>query len=96
MQGLILIASLGFLIALYYAIMLSRETKHERYWLMLGISALFLAIHEWTLIPWQFHLIDEQQRLMIAQIASIIGAVTFGYAVYGLATSMRKIRERLE
>lgn len=95
-QGLILVGSLGFLIALYYAVMLSRETQHERYWLMLGLSALFLAIHQWTMIPWEFHLITNEIKFLIEQLSAILGAITFGYATYGLATSMRKIREKVE
>lgn len=95
-QGLILIGSVGFLVALYYAIKLSKETRHEKYWLLLGVSAVFLAVHEWTMIPWQFHVITNDVRFLIEQISIILGAVTFGYAVYGLSTSMKKIRKKLE
>lgn len=95
-QGLILLGSIGFLVVVYYAFRLSKETKHEKYWLVLAVSAIFLAVHQWAMIPWEFHIITDDVRFVIQQISVIIGAVLFAYAVYGLFTSMKKIRERTE
>lgn len=92
----IMLGSVGFLIAVYYAFKLSRETKHEKYWMALSLSALFLAIHQWTMIPWEFHLITDDFRFLLVQSSSIIGAILFIYAIYGLSSSMKKIREKME
>jgi hypothetical protein len=95
-QGLILLGSVGFLIAIYYAIKLSKETKNERYWLALAISAILLAIHQWSMVPWEFHIITDNVRFVIQQISGIIGAILFAYAVHGMFASMKKIREKLK
>lgn len=94
-QGLILLGSLGFLVVVYYAFRLSKETKNEKHWLILAIAAIFLAIHQWTMIPWEFHIITDDVRFVIQQISVLIGAVLFAYAIYGLFTSMKKIREKM-
>ncbi len=94
-QVLILLGSLGFLVVVYYAFKLSKETKNEKYWLALVISATFLAIHQWAMIPWDLHIITDNVRFVIQQISVIIGSVLFAYAIYGLFTSMKKIREKM-
>ncbi len=95
-EGLILIASLGFLFAVFYAFKLSKETKHEKYWVILAIAAFLLAIHQWMMIPWGFHLIGERLRLTIEQISAILGSVLLGYSMFGLYNSMKKIKEKLK
>ena len=95
-QSLIFLGSIGFLIAVYYAFRLAKETKNEKYWLILAISAIFLAIHQWAMIPWSFKIITDEIRIIIQQISVIIGAILFTYSVYGLFSSMRKIRRKLE
>ncbi len=94
-EGLILIASLGFLFAVFYAFKLSKETKHEKYWVILATAAFLLAIHQWMTIPWGFHLIGEKLKLTIEQVTAIIGSVLFGYALFGLYSSMKKVKEKL-
>lgn len=94
-QGLILLGSLGFIIVVYYAFRLSKETRNDKNWLVLAVSAVFLAMHQWTMIPWEFHIITNDVRFAIQQISVIIGAVLFAYAIYGLFTSMKKIREKM-
>ena len=95
-KGLILLGSIAFLVVVYYAFKLSKETKNEKYWLVLAISAIFLAIHQWTMIPWEFHIITDDVRFIIQQISVIMGAILFAYAIYGLFISMRKIREKMK
>ncbi len=94
-QGLILLGSLGFLVAVYYAFRLSKETKNEKHWLVLALSALFLTINQWTMIPWEFHIITNDVRLAVQQITMIIGSILFAYSIYGLFASMKKIREKM-
>lgn len=79
----------------YYAFGLSKETKNEKYWLISAISAIFLATHQGTMIPWEFHIITDNVRFVIQQISVIIGAVLFAYAIYGLFTSMKKIKQKM-
>ncbi len=95
-QGLILLGSIGFLVVVYYTFRLSKETKNEKYWLILAVSAVFLAVHQWTMILWDLHIITDNINLMIQQISILIGAVLFGYAIYGLFTSMKEIKEKME
>ncbi len=94
-QGLILLGSVGFLVAVYYAFVLSRETGNERYWLILAFSAIFMAIHQWTMIPWEFHIITDDVRFVIQEISVIAGSALFAYSIYGLSSSMKKIREKM-
>lgn len=96
LEGLVFLGSVGFLLVIYYAFRLSRETKHEKYWVVLALSALFLGIHQWVLIPWELHLITDRVRLLLEQVSAIFGAVLFAYAVYGLHSSMKSIRKRME
>ncbi len=95
-QILTLTGSAGFLAAVYYAFKLSGETKHERYWLVLAIAATFLAINSWAKLPWEFHIITSDVREWIEQISGMLGAVLLGYSVYGLARSIRMVREKTE
>lgn len=94
-QGLTLLGSLGFLVVVYYALRLSKETENEKHWLVLALSAIFLAMDHWALIPWELHLITDDARFVIQQASAIIGAALFAYAIYGLFTSMKKIREKM-
>lgn len=95
-EGLILISSMGFVFAVYYAFKLSKETKHEKYWIMLALASLILAIHFWAMIPWGLHLITDKSQRYIGQIAGISGAILLGYSHWGLYSSMRKVKEKLK
>ena len=93
MEGFILLGSVGFVIAVYFAFRLSRETENERYWLVLALSSLVMAMHQWSMIPWSLHIIAERARLIIQEASAIAGSLLFTYAMYGLYSSMKKIRE---
>lgn len=95
-QGLILLGSLGFLVVVFFAFKLSRETKNEKYWLILAISAIFLAVHQWAMVPWELHLITTEVKFVVQEVSVIIGAILFAFAVYGLYDSMKKIRRKME
>ncbi len=96
MEALVLVGSIGTLVATYYAFLLSRETGHEKYWLMLAVSAFFFAIHQWLLIPWEAGIIAEQTRLVLEQISVVISSALFGYSVHGLHKAMTEVRRRVE
>lgn len=93
---LIFLGSFGFFVALYYAFKLSKETQNEKYWLSLAISALFLTLHEWIEIPWILHIVSDNAKAIMKHSTAFIGSILFAYAMYGLYTSMKKIKEKLE
>jgi hypothetical protein len=90
-----IVSSLVFLIGVYFAFKLSKETRHEKYWLYFVLGFFIFAIHHWMMIPLNFGLSNEIQEI-IEHTTSIIGALFIGYATFGLYNSMRKIRKRLE
>jgi uncharacterized membrane protein YagU involved in acid resistance len=96
LNTLTIISSIIFLIAVYYSFKLSKETKHEKYWLLLAFGFFVFAIHHWMMIPWSFDLAYEESKEMIENISSIIGALLIGYATFGLYSSMKKVRSKLE
>lgn len=93
---LVLIGSLGFAVALYYAYMLSEETGNERYWFGFVIAALGLGIHQWIKIPWELGLFGlDTVYLAISELGEIAGGIALAYASYGLYTAMRTIRKKM-
>lgn len=92
---IVLVVSVSFLIAVYFCIRLSQETRHERYWLALAIGAFMQALHHWLSLPWHFHLISESLLYWAYQLTALIGALFLAYAVYGLYSSMREIRRKI-
>ncbi len=93
---LTIISSLILLIAVYYSFKLSKETKHEKYWLFLAFGFFIFAIHHWMMIPWNFNLANGNNKELIENISSIIGALFIGYATFGLYNSMKKVRNKIE
>ena len=94
LEVLIFIASIMFLIAVYFSFRLSLETKHEKYWLALATGFLVFAIHHWMEIPLSFGLLGEGIERVIEQVSSIVGSILFAYATHGLYTSMKEINEK--
>ncbi len=97
LEVLVLVGSLGYVVALFCACRLSRETGNERYWFFFVVAALGLGIHQWIKIPQYLGIIgpDTAYRA-IRELAEIVGALAFAYASYGLCTSMRAIRRKME
>ncbi len=95
-EGLVLLASLGFLVAIYFAYKLWRETRGERYWPYFLVSAVALGVREWAVIPVDLHLISRSTGILIVEASAIVGGLAFAYASYGLYASMKRIREHLK
>ena len=93
---LVIIASLALLAGVYYSFKLSKETRHEKYWLLLALGFFIFAVHHWMMIPFLFGIIEESARLLIEQLSSIIAAVLIAYSMHGLYSSMKKINRKLE
>lgn len=96
LEILIILASIAFLVAVYFSFKLSKETRHEKYWLALAVGFFIFAIHHWMMIPWTFGFIPESAGHIIEQISSITGALLFAYATHGLYSSMREIKKKLK
>ena len=94
LELLIVLASLIFLIAVYFSYKLSKETKHEKYWLALSFGFLVFAIHHWMEIPLSLGIMEESVERIIEQISSIVGSILFAYATRGLYNSMKEINAR--
>jgi len=92
----IFLSSIIFLIAVYFSFKLSKETKHEKYWLFLALGFFIFAIHHWMMIPWSLDLINQNIKENIEHLSSIIGASFIAYATYGLYNSMKSIKKKIQ
>ena len=95
-RWLSLIGSIGFLAAIYFSVRLSKETRHERYWLMFALSGLFFAIHYWLMAFEHYELVPEHVAVPGEAVSGLIGAILFGYASFGLHRAMVNIRRQIE
>ncbi|MFH1211158.1 MAG: hypothetical protein V1645_04575 [archaeon] len=95
LKVLAFLASVVFLVAVYYSFKLSKETRHERYWLLLALGFFVFAIHHWTILLGFYGAISESTNLLVEQVSSIVGALLIAYSTYGLFVSMRRVREKL-
>lgn len=95
-QGLVLLASLGFLAAVYYTYRLSQETKGEKYWTFFLVAAATLGLPYWLSIPHDLNLISGESLTLIGELAAIVGALSLAYASHGLYKTMKRIRKRVE
>ncbi len=77
-QGLVTIASLGFLAAAYYTYRLSQETRGEKYWVFFLLAALAMGAEQWLDIPHELGLLSKPSIVMLAEGAAIIGALRLG------------------
>ncbi|MBM3309682.1 MAG: hypothetical protein FJY77_05440 [Candidatus Altiarchaeales archaeon] len=89
-----IITFLAFLIVVYYTLRLVRETKYEKYWIFLLISALFLGVHHLAGIPYLLGMMDEHTLKILEDSGAVLGSLSLAYAAYGLSKTMREIRER--
>lgn len=95
-QWVLAIGSVGFLIAIYFSFKLSNETRHERYWVLFSLSALFFALHYWLMLAEIRGLLSTGALLAGQALSGLIGAALFGYASYGLYRAMVKVRLQME
>lgn len=93
---LIVVASLALLFAVYFSFMLSKETKHEKYWILLALGLFIFAVHHWLMIPSLWGNISEEMIETIDNITSILGGIIIAYSTYGLYKSMRLVKQKVE
>ena len=91
---LVIAASITLLCAVYFSFKLSRETRHEKYWILLSLGLLIFAVHHWLMIPSLWGDISPETIELVENITSIISGVLIAYSTYGLYTSIRKINEK--
>ena len=95
--GIILtvISTISFIAALYFAYMLSKETKGEKYWVLFLISAVAFTISHILRHPELPVFFSESAREVLIEIMEVAGAFSFAYACYGLYSSMKRIRKKI-
>ena len=93
---LLVLAALSFLVALFFAIKLYRETDRGWYWLTLVLSALFFGIAHWTLILFPFSFVGFEFLALIQESSEIIASLLFALSCYGMYSTMKRIRKRIE
>jgi len=96
LQLLIYLAAFLFLLAMYFSFKLSKETQHEKYWIFLAIGFLVFALHHLSMIPLMFGIISEDLQHFLEPLSSILGTIFISYAMWGLYSSMNKVKKRLE
>ncbi len=95
-QGLVVLSSIGFIVAIYFAFRLSEETRGEKYWFYFLVAAVALGLHKWIEIPFELAVIRHDAFVAVQEAAAIVGALSFAYASRGLYKYMRRIREKVK
>jgi len=93
---LTIIASVVLLFAVYFSFKLSRETKHEGYWLSLSLGLFIFAVHHWLMIPSLWGNISDAALELVENITSILGGILIVYSTYGLYKSMKTVKQKVE
>jgi hypothetical protein len=93
--GLALFSTALFVLAIFFSLMLSRETKGEKYWFFFVITAFSMAVFHFVRHPWAFAFLFPTTIDLIQEIAEIVGAASLAFACFGLYISMKKIREKV-
>ena len=95
-QMLIILASVTLLFAVYFSFKLSKETKHELYWILLSTGLFIFAVHHWLMIPSLWGNISFETIELIEHITSIVGGILIAYSTYGLYSSIKKINQKIK
>lgn len=92
---LTIVSTLLFILAVFFAIKLSRETSGEKYWFFLLVATVSMAVFHIVRHPWAAALLSGEAVNIIVEISEIVGAFSMAYAAFGLYTSMKRIREKI-
>jgi NADH:ubiquinone oxidoreductase subunit 4 (subunit M) len=93
---LVILSSILFAVAVYYTYRLSEETNRGKYWVFFLLAAIGLGMHEWLKVLQIFLRIPEPMYNLLLELGVVAGAASLSYASYGLYTSMKEIREKVE
>lgn len=94
--ALVIFSSILFGVAVYYTYRLSEETNRGKYWMFFLLAAIGLGMHEWLKVLQIFLRIPEPTYNLFLELGVVAGAASLSYASYGLYTSMKKIREKVD
>lgn len=92
------IAALSFLLAVFFAVRLYRETDRGWYWLSLVLSAIVFAIPQWMkfVFPPIFPRGFMPLNPVIEEASGILGSLLFTLSCWGMYKTMKHIRKRVE
>jgi hypothetical protein len=89
------LAAISVIVALVFAIKLYRETDKRWYWLSLLLSAFFFAFSQWSAII--FPLVQSFAVIgILHEVSEILATLLFAISCYGIYSTMKKIRKRVE
>jgi len=92
-----LFAALSFVLAVFFAVKLYRETDRGWYWFTLVLSAVFIALPQWfTFVIPRAGFRPDPLFPLIDEASGILSGLLFALSCYGMHSTMRHIRKRLE
>jgi hypothetical protein len=89
-------AGIGFLGALVFAIKLYVETDRNWYWLSLVLSALFFAVSQWSTIIFPISIENFELLALVQETGELIAGLLFAVSCFGIYSTMKAIRKRVE
>ncbi len=90
-----IVSTVLFILAVFFAIKLSKETRGEKYWFFLLVATVSMAVFHIVRHPWAASALSSEVANIIIEIAEIVGAFSMAYAAFGLYSSMKRIREKI-
>ncbi len=92
-----LLAALSFVLAVFFAIRLYKETDKGWYWLSLLLSAVFFALPQW--LRFVLPALAPRLRLLppiLDETSNILASLLFALSCWGMYKTMKHIRKRVE
>jgi len=91
-----LFAALSFVLAVFFAVKLYRETDRGWYWFTLLLSAVFIALPQWLIfvIP-RAGFRPDPIFPIISEASGILTGLLFALSCYGMYSTMKRIRKRV-
>lgn len=86
----------SFLVAIYFAVLLSKESSGERYWFFFVVAAVGFGLAHVLNVLSFFMILPSQPAYFLMEVGQIAGAASLAYACFGLYRQMKKVRERIE
>ncbi len=93
---LYIVAGLGFLSSVIFALKLYFETDRGWYWLSLLLSAFFFAISQWTTIIFPISIDNFELLAVVQETTKVFAGLFFALSCFGIYKTMKEIRKRVE
>lgn len=90
--ALIVLSSIGFVAAVYFAYLLAQETHAGRYWVAFIIAGIGLGAHQWMKLVHIVYPIDHELQTICIELGILIGAGFLAYGAYGIQKSVKDIK----